>query len=320
MDNVNNGLVLENIGKHVEEYTDFEEMFKASGLDYDVSIDKAWVKDGNVFKAIPNSYCTFNETTHEAMATVGKGYTVVQNRDLFSSLQPFMHKLQPTWSGSLNNGATAFMQCKVVNDPISIGTNDDIDRYVFLSNSHDGSSSVKILFTPIRQQCDNMLSRLFKEQNQISFKHSRRANEKMLDIPAILELEMQYAKGLKQYMESLKSVSVTGRQVSRVVMELILTPEEIKHVKDAGGLSKVPTEQVSQKKSNAILDIVHYVHTGKGQQVHQDTALHLYNGISSYYQNRKSYTSYDYKLKCVTEGYVTDKMQRVSFLINEICF
>ena len=61
-----------------------------------------------------------------------------------------------------------------LNERIVIGNDDIVDRFLLLSNSHDGKGAVTIRFTPIRVVCQNTLNFAMKGGSAaISVRHTR---------------------------------------------------------------------------------------------------------------------------------------------------
>ena len=115
------------------------------------------------------------ETEAAALAIVGKGYEPLQNTDAFKFFEPFV---EDKWAkfhsaGALGNGERVWVLAQL-NEQIVIGNDDAIDRYLLLSNTHDGSGAVTIRFTPIRVVCQNTLNYAQKGgKGIISVRHTR---------------------------------------------------------------------------------------------------------------------------------------------------
>jgi phage/plasmid-like protein (TIGR03299 family) len=308
-------VLFNNVGCSVEQYSDYDEMFKYSGLDYEVIDEPVYNFDG---VGVPNCKCTTNTSTGKPIGIVGSNYEVIQNKDVFGCIKDHFNEITPVWSGALDNGKVAYLQCKI-NKTIELGKGDTIDRYIFLSNSFDGSSSIRILFTPIRQVCDNMLSKMLRQQSILSIKHTRSANEKILNIPDIMVSEMMFSNQLGEYLTGLSTIQVSNKVVSAVIMEHVAGIEGITSVKTHGGLSKVPIEEISVVKRNIINTMYSIVESGKGQNYHRGTALWLYNGISTYYNNNKNYSDASKQLMNLVNGNVPKLMNNVQQLITKYC-
>ena len=93
------------------------------------------------------------------LAIVGRAYEPLQNTDAFKFFEPF---IEDKWAkfhsaGALGNGERVWVLAQL-NEQIVVGNDDAIDRYLLLSNTHDGSGAVTIRFTPIRVVCQNTLN------------------------------------------------------------------------------------------------------------------------------------------------------------------
>ena len=85
---------------------------------------------------------------------VGKDYQVVQNRDAFSFFDSIVEGegiLYET-AGALGKGERLFVTAKLPNY-IWVGNDDLIEKYLFLTTSHDGFGAITAAFTPVRLVC-----------------------------------------------------------------------------------------------------------------------------------------------------------------------
>jgi phage/plasmid-like protein (TIGR03299 family) len=115
------------------------------------------------------------------LGLVGRRYVPLQNADAFSFFDPFIRNRWATFhtAGALGNGQRVWVLAKL-SGQIRVGDGDTIDRYLLLSNTHDGSGAVSIRFTPIRVVCQNTLN--WAEEggtSVISVRHTKNINEKL---------------------------------------------------------------------------------------------------------------------------------------------
>jgi phage/plasmid-like protein (TIGR03299 family) len=76
-------------------------------------------------------------------------------------------------AGALGNGERVWVLAKLKGQMV-VGRDDTIDRYLLLSNTHDGSGAVSVRFTPIRVVCQNTLNIAMKKgAGVISIRHTR---------------------------------------------------------------------------------------------------------------------------------------------------
>jgi phage/plasmid-like protein (TIGR03299 family) len=90
---------------------------------------------------------------------VGHGYEILQNDKAFEFFEPFIVSRAARFetAGALRDGERVWVLAKLA-DPIRVIGDDVVDRYLLLSNSHDGRGAVSIRFTPVRVVCQNTLN------------------------------------------------------------------------------------------------------------------------------------------------------------------
>ena len=96
---------------------------------------------------------------YDGLAIVGTKYQPVQNEQLFSFGQAIVDSSEDsTWEtmGSIRGGKVVFGTLKLGKD-ILIQGQDIVSCFLVLVSSHDGSTGVRAMVTPIRVVCDNTL-------------------------------------------------------------------------------------------------------------------------------------------------------------------
>ena len=196
------------VGRPIQGATNLEEAIVQAGLDYEVQklpifFNPRIGKTPKMTK-IPDKYAVYRTDTHTPMGVVGKKYEILQNREAFNFLDSLiaggaMFETAGTYG---LNGAKSF---------ISISTqklkvlDDDIQPYIVLTNSFDGTGTVKVSFSPIRVFCSNTLALISKKVkslhlNSLSVRHTKS-----------MAIAMEQGKEIlfqnTQYLETLKSIS-----------------------------------------------------------------------------------------------------------------
>ena len=121
------------------------------------------------------------ETDKVGLAFVGPQYEPVQNEQAFEFFEPLMDH---NWAefhtaGALGNGERVWVLARL-KDQITVGRTDEINRFLLLSNSHDGSEPVRVRLTPIRVVCQNTLNLAFKQGEVLaSAKHTKNVRKKL---------------------------------------------------------------------------------------------------------------------------------------------
>lgn len=152
------------LGTKLEGASTSAEAIAAAGLDWAVSKEPAFfkkpAKDGLTgFKAIPDAFAVVRGDTQDALGVVGKRYTPLQNRDAFSFFDAIVGMKEAIYhtAGALGQGERVWLLAKLPGYVRVVG--DDVtEKFLLLTNTHDGTGSVKVLFTPIRVVCQNTLN------------------------------------------------------------------------------------------------------------------------------------------------------------------
>lgn len=144
------------LGKHFETAPSIEEGIKVAGLDYNIELKDLKTTDG---VDIPEK-AVVRTDINKSLGVVTKRYNILQNRDAFNFFEPFVENGLATLesAGSLYNGRKVFVLAKIAGDDMEITPGDRVEKYILLSNSHDGGSAVRIGYTPIRVVCSNTLT------------------------------------------------------------------------------------------------------------------------------------------------------------------
>jgi hypothetical protein len=90
------------------------------------------------------------------LGLVGGRYVPLQNEEAFEFFEPFIRNGWASFrtAGALGNGERVWVQAQL-SGQIIVVPGDVIDKFLLLSNSHDGSGAVTIRFTPIRVVCQH---------------------------------------------------------------------------------------------------------------------------------------------------------------------
>jgi phage/plasmid-like protein (TIGR03299 family) len=161
------------------------EAIQAANLNWTVSKQPVYAGDGQR-KLIPDYFAVVRDDTwkeqHEpaVLGVVGSNYTPLQNRDAFTFFDPIVgdHAAVYHTAGALGSGERVWILAKLPTVIRVIG--DDIaDKYLLLSNSHDGNSAVQVKFTPIRVVCENTLTQALSEGPSLRVAHTRDLRERL---------------------------------------------------------------------------------------------------------------------------------------------
>lgn len=253
------------------------------------------IYDEYLYSKLNNEYAIYRKDNGVALGIVKGRYTPVQNIDAFNFFDKAIGKNKAIWqtAGYFGNGERIFVSAKLPNTITVKG--DPIDNYLVFTNSHDGTSGVKILFTPIRIVCQNTLNAAINNAtNYVSFKHTKNVHDNIDIADEILGICNIKTSFIKEQYERLANIKLTDDEAEKQFAKLILSKEEIQNVINTGHTIKQiifadknagADANISTKKLNTLYKINEYYHAGIGQKEILGTAWGAYNAVTGYYSN-----------------------------------
>lgn len=259
-----------------------------------------FIKDGMIYRSCPNAFATYRTDINVPLGIVKDKYEVVQNVDAFNFFDDAIGEGKAIWdrAGCFGHGHKLFVSAKL---PIQtkVGKDDYIDNYLVFSNSHDGSSSVTIMFTPIRIICTNMLNGALKNnENYIKIRHTQSAGERLQRGAEILRIACKHAKNAELIYQSLSTIQMTDAEVMDYIAKLNLTEDEyaaLTYGKDnlqyvlnklyQKDYTTMESANISTRKANNIISMFEYYQDGIGQKEIVGTGWGAYNAVTGYYSN-----------------------------------
>ena len=229
-----------------------EEAITLAGLDWQVEQHPVHLENG---EPVEGYYVNMRSDTKKPLGIVSARYTPVQNQEAFSWLSGiFGSEMHFETAGSLMNGRRVWVLMKIPSW-VEVG-GDAIGQYAFVSNSHDGKSSVITAITPIRIVCSNTegaalrLAKGVHAQRTYTLRHLGNMSQKIHEARQVMDVTINYYEQFKLVGDKLALAKVSDKQAQNYVKALL--PEA-----DLGDRA-VANRQESQQ---AILSIF----KGKGQ-------------------------------------------------------
>ncbi|NNV57352.1 DUF932 domain-containing protein [Limnovirga soli] len=287
------------LGQIVENYPTSAEAIKLAGLDYNV-VKKDLFTDS---QKVPNFFATVREDTAQILGIVGAKYQVVQNETAFTFFDNLVSDgsgIKYETAGALGNGERIFITAKMP-DVIRVGRNDDIEKYIFLTTSHDGSGSIMAAFTPIRIVCNNTLNMALRNHsNAVFIKHTANAAEKLTEAARIIAISDNITDQLTTLFNKWAKTRITDEQLKKLVQLAMAPNKEV--------FQAIVTENAAFEFSSQFVDtvddVLSYAFASPTQQMETTagTLFGAYNAITGYYQNVKDYKNADAKLNSILYG------------------
>lgn len=260
------------LGTIVQQAPTVAEALKLAGLDWQVETrplpDTA---DGK--KLSEFGQYVVRATDEKVLGVVGPRWHPVQNADALGWFDTFLAdgRAELHTAGCLKEGRRIFVTAKIVGAPIEIAQGDEIERYILLANSHDGTLAVHVGFTPIRTVCANTLRLAIDSENSqlIRLRHGRNVVANMKDVGEIMDCaNNRFAATAEQFR------ALARKGINRADLE--------KYVKTVFGFGA--NEELSTRSKNNLEKVFRLFETGKGNNLPsvKGTVWTAYNAVTEY--------------------------------------
>lgn len=218
------------------------EAWRAAGLDYEVELVGIETTAGN---PIPDRFATVRQDDQTFLGIVGNRYQPIQNREAFGFLDTLVGdgSLEYHTAGALGQGERVWMLAKLPGSIVVKGI-DVTDKYLLLSNSHDGQQTMRIFYTAIRVVCANTLGMAMNTREGRTggafVRHCGDLPAQLAEAQAVLGLATRYYDNLEAQINKLASFNPTYSQVRDYFKGLY--PDPVKPRGQAGPDAKAKVE------------------------------------------------------------------------------
>ena len=142
---------------------------------------------------------------------VGPDYRPLQNREAFQFFDPIVGEGAAIYqtAGALGDGERVWILAKLPED-IKVADGDITKKYLLLSNSHDGTSSVQIKFTPVRVVCWNTLTMALSKGPTIRVGHTPALKQRLARARDALHLINAHYQRIEESFHAMAKVKRTN--------------------------------------------------------------------------------------------------------------
>ncbi len=277
---------------------DVEECIKTSGLDWNVKMEDL-VTVAKAQSAVDYTHggleknhdpptvqpnvkhrAVIKSTDQSVLGVLGPRYVPLQNSEAFNWFQPLLDEkiCSLHTAGSLHKGQKVWVLAELNKAPAVIAKGDEVAKFILLSNSHDGTTAVRVGFTPIRIWCANALTMVHSSASSqlLRFRHSSQLKENLEKAREIMDLANQ-------------EFEATAEQYKWLATRQINQKDLQKYVKIMVGVENVKDEEVKTRTKNTIEQIIGLCESGMGNKGPTNWWL-TYNGITQYLNHHKGRT------------------------------
>lgn len=154
-------------------------------------------------KEVDGKFFTVRQDTDTVLGIVGQDYKILQNSEAFAMLDAItMDKYGPKYetAGALWGGRRVWALARLP-EFLEVVPGDAIACFILVSNSHDGSSAVRFMETPVRVVCGNTEAMALKGKGKShKLRHSGDLIGKVSDVQDTLKIvRSDFLATLEQY-------------------------------------------------------------------------------------------------------------------------
>lgn len=247
-----------------------DEAIKAGLMDWEVNVNPVFTAAGT--ECPSRAIIRTVDGKEKVLGVVGLQYKALQNKDAFRFFQPFLDAdlARLHTGGVLQEGKKIWVLAEINRKPVEIGDGDMIRKFILLSNSHDGTTSVQVGYTPIRVVCWNTLSMALStgtNSQLIRVRHTKSMDETLKDLQGIMDVaDAQFVATAEEY-RKLAKIRVTGADVEKYVKVVYEIP-----------LDKTPTKAQEEMINATMLAY----DKGPGAAQVTGTAWGAYNAVTNF--------------------------------------
>lgn len=272
------------LGTRVDHTISISEAIEAAGLNWKVKTQPVFTKiDAGIVglngqpvmsEIKAPAQAVIRETDNTVLGVVGERYTPLQNDHAFDFFQPFIDagEVSLETAGSLSDGKKIWVLARIKDGDVSIKGDDAIRSFLMLSNSHDGTTAVRVGFTPVRIVCANTLAMAVADKGSalMRVKHTASIRSNLDLIRNTVNVaRRQFEASAEQY-RRLANTDINQRDVLTFVQKFF----------DIEGKQM---DEISTRTQNQINTVLQLSEFGRGSDLTKGMTLwKLYNGVTEF--------------------------------------
>lgn len=267
------------LGNQVEADVTVGDAIVAAGLDWEVGLKDLFTSDREPVPA----RATYRKTDGSILGVVGPRYTPLQNRDAFDWFQPFLdaNECAIHTAGSLHSGQKVWVLAQLNRDNSEIVTGDEVSKFILLSNSHDGTTAIRVGYTPIRVVCANTMAMAHSKgsgSQLIRIRHTRSSQKNLEQVRDIMDnINTQFEATAEQF-RFLASKNFNQSDINRYVKVML-------------GIEGTVDSDIKTRTRNIMDEILALVEGPKQSAANvRGTWWAAYNGYNEYLNYNKGRT------------------------------
>jgi phage/plasmid-like protein (TIGR03299 family) len=226
------------------------------------------------------------------LGVVGTNYKPLQNDEAFTFFDEVVGRKAAMFhtTGVLGEGRRVWILAKMPDDIHVVG--DDIaQKYLLLSNSHDGTSAVQVKFTPIRVVCQNTLTIALQRGSSVRVSHTKNVVPRLQNTESMLGIINAGFDEIERHFKAMAKVTVNSDRLTEYLLNVFPKPE--------GNNERLLTAAAKSRSECEYLFSHGIGHREKGVN---GTLWAAYNGITQYVDHKNTKQSNEKRLETIWFG------------------
>jgi len=223
------------------------EAIRAANLDWEVRKVPLYACEGLNNCRVPRRHAIvpsfdWGKQNCPIFGMVSENYQPLQNRDAFGFFDPIIKQKAATYhtAGALGKGERIWVLVQLP-EPIRIVGDDLAQKFLLLSNSHDGGSAVQIKFTPTRVVCQNTLTMALERGPTLRVAHYGNMRERLEQAASILATVSARFAEIEKAFRTMVQVQVSQDRLTEYLAQVFPDPE--------------PTDTVTPRYERAVAQV-----------------------------------------------------------------
>jgi phage/plasmid-like protein (TIGR03299 family) len=266
------------LGTVVDGLLTARETLEAARLDWQVIKHPITLQGSE--QIVPDSFATIRTDDRSVLGIVGNQYTILQNVDAFNFFDSIAERGDAIYetAGSLFGGRKIYVTAKIPG-LIRVGDaeNEDVsEKYVLLTNSHDGTGAVTVKLITTRVVCNNTLTAALREGGRgVSIRHSQLMHDKLALASNMLGIANQRFQQMEETFNRFADVQLKEIEVRDFLRKCFELPSD--------------ADKASDKDKRAIAQVMELHESGKGSEFTRGTLWGAFNAVTEWTNHYRTY-------------------------------
>lgn len=258
------------LGKRIPADVPAAEAIVCSGLNWTVRKQSVYLGDGQEAK---DYRAIVRESDNRILSIQSCTYECFQNAEMFDFAEALVGTKRAFFhtAGSLDGGRRVWALMKA-DGGMKVGP-DEIERYLLLATSHDGSLAFLGAFTGVRVVCANTLSLAIRSvQDKVTVRHTGKLQDRIEEARKVLGLADTYAEKFGTVAKEMLKTRYSDKQMTELSETLFPVRDQKKASK-----GQIPTRTLNNRNN-----VVRLFTEGKGHTRIAGTAWAAYNAVAEF--------------------------------------